>query len=95
MPVTLPIHYPSCNPRQRRAARLEYVLKQQNKCLYCKGALSEDPPKVVTERALNMCLFPQGFLQYPIHLHHCHKTGMSLGAVHAYCNGVLFQYHGE
>jgi hypothetical protein len=28
-------------------------------------------------------------------LHHCHQTGLTIGAVHAKCNAVLWQYHGE
>jgi hypothetical protein len=30
-----------------------------------------------------------------IHLQHCHKTNMTEGAVHAYCNAVLWQYEGK
>lgn len=32
---------------------------------------------------------------YPVHLHHDHKTGLTIGAVHAKCNAVLWQYYGE
>ena len=39
--------------------------------------------------------FPQNFLQYPIHLQHNHDTGMTEGAVHNYCNAVMWQYEGR
>jgi hypothetical protein len=42
-----------------------------------------------------MRLFPKGFLNAPVHLHHSHVTNMTLGAVHGYCNGYLWQYLGE
>jgi hypothetical protein len=40
-------------------------------------------------------LFPELFLKYPVHLHHSHVTGLTIGAVHAYCNAVLWVYHDE
>ena len=40
-------------------------------------------------------LFPPNFFKWPVHLHHSHDTGMTIGAVHARCNAVLWQYHGE
>jgi len=30
-----------------------------------------------------------------MHLHHNHETDMTEGAVHAYCNAVLWQYEGK
>jgi hypothetical protein len=40
-------------------------------------------------------LFPPGFFNYPVHLHHSHNSGLTIGAVHSYCNAVLWHYHGE
>ena len=34
-------------------------------------------------------------LAHPIHLQHNHSTDMTEGAVHAYCNCVLWQYEGR
>jgi hypothetical protein len=34
-------------------------------------------------------------LKSPIHLQHDHDTGLTEGAVHAYCNAVLWQYEGR
>lgn len=53
------------------------------------------PPEKITSKPINWKLFPKEFLKNPIHLHHSHDTDMTLGAVHAYCNAVLWQYHGE
>lgn len=36
--------------------------------------------------------FPKGMLDYPVHLHHDHKTGMTIGAIHSYCNIISFVY---
>ena len=32
---------------------------------------------------------------HPIHLHHDHDTDLTIGAVHAYCNAILWEYHNE
>lgn len=37
-------------------------------------------------------VFPKNMLSNPIHLHHDHTTGMTIGAVHAYCNVISFVY---
>ena len=41
---------------------------------------------------INWKLFPKFFLVHPIHLQHNHETNMTEGAVHAYCNAVMWQY---
>jgi len=54
------------------------------------------PPEFLSlEKRIDWDLFPPGFLKNPVHLHHNHDTGMTIGAVHAYCNAVLWQYYGE
>lgn len=88
-------HYPSLSPMQRRLIRAEYVEAQEGKCLHCDRPLSGPPAMHVQRKRLDMRRFPQNFLLHPVHLHHNHKTGMTIGAVHAHCNGVLWQYHGE
>ena len=49
----------------------------------------------IKNKKINWKLFPPNFLKYPIHLQHCHKTGWTEGAVHAYCNAVMWQYEGR
>jgi len=79
----------------RKAAREEYIRQQGYKCWHCGGALDVQPPEHILEQPINQQLFPQNFFEYPVHLHHSHATGMTIGAVHAYCNAILWQYHGE
>ena len=47
------------------------------------------------EKKINWKLFPPFFLRFPIHLQHNHDTNMTEGAVHAYCNAVMWQYEGR
>lgn len=93
--MELPIHYNSAEWQDRRRAREEYVKRQNGRCWYCQCALDKYPPPAVSSRTINWRLFPKNFLKHPIHLHHSHDTGMSIGAVHAYCNAVLWQYEGQ
>jgi hypothetical protein len=89
-----PQYYRNLSQNERRLLRYEYVKAQGVDCHYCGVSLNGDPPHIVKERPLNMRLFPSGFLDHPVHLHHDHKTGLTIGAVHAYCNAVMFQYQG-
>ena len=90
--MELPTQYYKLAPRDRRAVRLRYIELQKGKCWFCKGDLKKEPPKRVRDMRLDLKLFPKGFLSSPIHLQHNHNTGLTEGAVHGYCNGVLWQY---
>ena len=57
--------------------------------------LSEPAPKEILDKKIDWSLFPPNFLKYPVHLQHDNDTGMTEGAVHNYCNAVLWQYHGK
>ena len=92
---TLPVDYNALTRRERRSVREEYVRRQDGKCSHCGSPLTGDPREDVLEKSIDDSLFPTDFLKWPVHLHHCHKTGMTIGAVHSYCNAVLWQYHGE
>lgn len=93
--IKIPAHYDSLTAQQRRWVREDYVDQQNGLCSHCGHKLRGDPAKHIMEKELDMRLFPPNFLHHPIHLHHDHNTGMTIGAVHARCNGVLWQYHGE
>lgn len=93
--MKLPVDYRAIDQRERREVRNEYVRLQRGKCQHCLAPLSGEPLPEIKALPLNLRQFPDGFLRHPVHLHHDHKTGMTIGAVHAYCNGVLWQYHGE
>lgn len=88
-------HYDSMGTKARAELRREYEAGQQGNCYHCKYPLSQPPPLRITSLPLDLDQFPEHFFRTMVHLHHDHRTGMTLGAVHAYCNAVLWQYHGE
>lgn len=90
-----PVDYDKLSRKERRTVREDYVRHQDGKCYYCKAPLSGPPSMKVKNKPVNKNLFPEGFFKWPVHLHHDHNTGMTIGAVHAYCNAVLWQYEGE
>ncbi len=94
--MNLPADYNDLSVEGRRVVRNEYVKIQKGLCHHCHAPL-DSPVDGITKEAwpVNKKLFPPSFFKYPVHLHHNHDTGMTLGAVHAYCNAVLWQYHGE
>jgi hypothetical protein len=89
---TLPVYYSKLHWAERRKVREQYIEEQEGLCMYCKKRLSEDPPSEITDHNINWKLFPPNFLKYPVHLQHDHYTDKTEGAVHAYCNAVLWQY---
>lgn len=90
--IPLPQNYTQLSQPMRARVRNQYVRLQKNLCKHCKGPLNE-PSK--DERRVSARPFPPGFFNHPVHLHHNHATGMTIGAVHAHCNAVLWQYYGE
>ncbi|WP_407473492.1 hypothetical protein [Sulfitobacter sp. PM12] len=95
MPYDLPVRYDRLEWFERREVRQQYVEQQQGNCMFCKAPLSAEPPARITSKKIKWKLFPKNFLKHPIHLQHDHTSGMTEGAVHAYCNAVLWQYHGR
>lgn len=90
--MELPVDYTKLTWQERRSVREEYVRVQQNKCFYCEETLDWTAPKRITDKPINWNLFPPKFMDYPIHLQHSHESGMTEGAVHNYCNAVMWQY---
>lgn len=93
--MNLPVDYTKLTQQERRKVRLQYIKDQNNLCYYCNQTLDKPAPKEITNKPINWKLFPKGFLDYPIHLQHNHTTGMTEGAVHNYCNAVMWQYEGR
>lgn len=91
----LPVNYNLLHPNDRRVVRERYVEIQNGLCSFCDMPLDGEPAKEIAEKEIDDHLFPKGFFKFPVHLHHDHVTGMTIGAVHCYCNAVLWQYHGE
>ena len=94
-PMTLPIDYDKAHWSVRKKAREQYAKNQKGKCQHCKELLVNQPSREIMNKSINIRLFPAGFFNSPIHLHHDHKTGLTISAVHARCNAVLWQYKGE
>lgn len=92
MAFIFPTDYTLLTTKQRKIVREQYVLNQDGLCVFCRKPLELVP---VTTFTIDKSLFPIGFFSNPIHLHHNHKTGMTIGAVHAKCNAILWQYFGE
>lgn len=93
--VTLPQHYPSLKREEIRVVREAYVKEQKGLCAYCQTPLVEEPAAHIQAAWIDESLFPPTMFKFPIHLHHNHDTGMTIGAVHARCNAYAWQYEGE
>lgn len=90
-----PQNYNKLNFKERKKVREQYKVAQNNLCYFCKKDLDFLPPSDILKKRINKNLFPETFFNNPVHLHHNHETGMTIGAVHCYCNAILWQYYGE
>ena len=93
--IKLPVEYKKLSPKMRQIVRDIYSKNQNYKCLHCGNDLQKNPTDEILRKKINRKLFPKTFFDYPVHLHHDHKTGLTIGVVHSFCNAVLWQYHGE
>jgi hypothetical protein len=93
--ISLPANYYNLTRLQRRAVREEYARRQEGLCFHCGDPLSGPPSAEVRKLRINQRLFPPNHFLWPVHLHHSHDTGITIGAVHCRCNAALWQYHGE
>lgn len=93
--MKLPVNYDELEQSERRLVREEYIRVQEGLCQHCNEPLDSEASEDVMSMKINESLFPPRFLDWPVHLHHSHETGMTIGAVHCHCNAVLWQYHGE
>lgn len=92
---SLPVDYRGLEWWERKEVREQYIRQQNGKCAHCKGALAGPPIGPDAKKEISRRRFPKTFFKYPVHLHHCHRSGMTIGAVHNHCNAALWQYHGE
>lgn len=93
MKLKLPVDYTTLNKYQIWDVRSEYVRIQGGKCHHCGESLGKKSELKILNR--HRSHFPENFFKYPIHLHHDHETGMTIGAVHNMCNAWLWIYEGE
>lgn len=90
-----PVDYRGLTQPERAQLRGRYAEAQGGNCSHCGSPLVGEPRPDIAAKPVKKKLFPKNFFKWPVHLHHSHKTGMTIGAVHAQCNAVLWQYHGE
>jgi hypothetical protein len=95
MNYKLPVDYTKLKPFEKKLVREQYVKEQNGLCFYCKQPLMFDAPDHIKAKRIDLDLFPPDFLKHPIHLQHNHDNNMTEGAVHAYCNAVMWQYEGR
>lgn len=93
--MKLPVKYSEILPNEKWIIREAYIEKQSGKCYFCGGSLGDGPPQNVLKNRIHKHLYPKGFFNNPIHLHHSHESDLTIGAVHAYCNAILWEYYGE
>lgn len=93
--IILPAIYDELDWREKKAVREKYVEIQNGYCSHCFKPLSGEPSKEILQMKVTESLFPPNFFKYPVHLHHSHETGLTIGAVHNYCNAVLWEHFGE
>lgn len=93
--IDIPSNYNELSQNERRLVRAEYIKIQNGLCYHCGNNLTDPAHVEIMSKKINKNLFPKNFFNWPIHLHHDHKTGLTIGAVHCHCNAVLWQYYGE
>lgn len=93
--IIAPAKYSLLSWQERVELRNKYISQQDGNCFYCGNKLVDSPPKRITDKPIDWSLFPSEFMKYPVHLQHNHKTGLTEGAVHAYCNAIMWQYEGR
>lgn len=93
--IDLPVLYSKTHYSMRAIVRDRYIEQQKGLCHFCKATLEGKPAKKIRKLKVDKTHMPRHFYKYPVHLHHCHKTDLTIGAVHAHCNAVLWQYYGE
>lgn len=93
--MQLPVKYDDVPIKDRRLVREAYIEKQKGLCAHCGEPLDKPAPDSIMKLPIKRRLFPPKFFVHPVHLHHDHNTGMTIGAVHSRCNAVLFQYFDE
>lgn len=94
--LQIPAMYDALTWVERRMVREEYIVLQKGACYWCKQTLLHDvSDDIKAKYPLDPRYWGPKFLEHPVHLHHDHNTGLTLGATHAYCNAILAQYYGE
>lgn len=92
--LELPTKYSSLTGERKSAVKEAYICLQRDRCWLCGDDLY-DPPKFLVENPNYMPLCGNQLAEHsPLHLHHDHKTGLTLGVTHAECNilsGITYE----
>lgn len=91
--ITLPADYTKLSTYQRKMVREQYMMLQRHECWFCGSTLYEPSPQGLRDLPIDWDLFPDGFLDYPVHLQYNHNTGLTEGAVHSFCNAFMWHYY--
>lgn len=88
------VDYRRLSWQEKRAIREQYIKEQNGECFWCGSKLSGEAKKELLDVPIDWSLFPGGeeFLKYPVHLQHDHTTGLTEGAVHSFCNALMWNY---
>lgn len=84
--LELPTKYSSLSGERLAVVKEAYICLQRERCWLCGGNLYELPNHVVDNPNLIGLCSSQLAEQHPLHLHHNHDTGLTLGVAHAECN---------
>lgn len=93
--MELPVKYADFHYSERWKIREAYITQQKGMCSHCHACLKGPPEESVAKIKIKPRLYPKNFFKYPVHLHHSHITGLTIGAVHCHCNAVLWEHNGE
>ncbi len=87
--------YDELSSQDRALMRDAYTIDQKGLCYHCQQPLNGEPAGFIMRKRINKALFPANFFTFPVHLHHSHETGLTIGAIHARCNATLWEHYGE
>lgn len=84
--LELPTKYSSLSGERLSAVKDAYICLQRERCWLCGDNLYELPKYIVDNPNYMGLCYNQLAEQTPLHLHHNHDTGLTLGVAHAECN---------
>jgi hypothetical protein len=93
--IELPVIYNEIPWPEKKRVREAYIKQQNGLCYHCHHPLDGEPSDEMKAMTVTPRLYPDTFFKFPIHLHHSHETGLTIGVVHNRCNAILWEHHNE
>ena len=87
--LELPTKYSSLSGERLSAVKEAYICLQRERCWLCGNNLYELSKYLVDNPKLMPLCGNELAERYPLHLHHDHDTGLTLGVTHAECNIII------